>query len=298
LVRESLDLCDEFAYPMRSWPAKFVQACVLAVCGHSEEAKAAADQMEQWAGSRRAVQVRHYALHVRTLVALSESDFEVAYQFAVAIASPGKFPPFTRQAVWTVMDLVEAAVRTGRRSEATRHVEAAREARLGAVSPRLNMLVLASAGLTAEDDAAAEAWFRLAIAVENSEQWPFDLARVQLYFGERLRRGKNSVRARGHLTDAIEIFDRLGAEPWTSRARLELRACGSPGQSSPRFEGVALTPQQWEIARLAASGLSNKQVGERLGLSPRTVSSHLYQLFPKLGITSRAALRDAIQRIE
>ena len=58
-----------------------------------------------------------------------------------------------------------------------------------------------------------------------------------------------------------------------------------------------LTPQQWEIARLAAAGLSNKQIGERLFLSPRTVSTHLYQLFPKLGVSSRAALRDALQRL-
>lgn len=56
----------------------------------------------------------------------------------------------------------------------------------------------------------------------------------------------------------------------------------------------ALTPQQLEIAQLAAEGLTNKQIGERLYLSPRTVSTHLYQLFPKLGITSRAALRDAL----
>ena len=62
-------------------------------------------------------------------------------------------------------------------------------------------------------------------------------------------------------------------------------------------EGAALTPQQWEIATLAAAGLSNKQIGERLFLSPRTVSTHLYQLFPKLGVSSRAALRDALDQL-
>ncbi len=59
-----------------------------------------------------------------------------------------------------------------------------------------------------------------------------------------------------------------------------------------------LTPQQWEIARLAAAGLTNKQIGEKLFLSPRTVSTHLYQLFPKLGVSSRAALRDALENLE
>jgi DNA-binding NarL/FixJ family response regulator len=55
-----------------------------------------------------------------------------------------------------------------------------------------------------------------------------------------------------------------------------------------------LTPQQQQVAELAASGLTNKQIGEQLFLSPRTVATHLYELFPKLGITSRAALRDAL----
>lgn len=58
---------------------------------------------------------------------------------------------------------------------------------------------------------------------------------------------------------------------------------------------ASLTPQQLEIAQLAAAGLTNKQIGERLFLSHRTVGTHLYQIFPKLGITSRAALRDALK---
>jgi DNA-binding NarL/FixJ family response regulator len=65
---------------------------------------------------------------------------------------------------------------------------------------------------------------------------------------------------------------------------------GRPEVTGPE----ALSPQQLEIARLAAAGLSNKEIGERLFLSHRTVGSHLYQIFPKLGITSRAALRDAL----
>jgi DNA-binding NarL/FixJ family response regulator len=79
-----------------------------------------------------------------------------------------------------------------------------------------------------------------------------------------------------------------------ARAGNELRATGlTIGQSEA--PGLAsLTPQQREIAMLAAEGLTNKQIAERLFLSPRTVGTHLYQVFPKLGITSRAALRDAL----
>lgn len=69
----------------------------------------------------------------------------------------------------------------------------------------------------------------------------------------------------------------------------------SPRRTPRPSEGsCGLTPQQREIALLAAAGLTNKQIGDRLFLSPRTVGTHLYQLFPKLGVTSRAALRDAL----
>src|SRR5258708_3329285 len=93
---------------------------------------------------------------------------------------------------------------------------------------------------------------------------------------------------------ACEPFERLGARPWAHRARNELRATG---QTKPRvdpYTRVPLTPQEGEIASLAAAGLTNKQIAERLFLSPRTVGSHLHRIFPKLGIATRAALRDAL----
>ncbi|MEU9081367.1 helix-turn-helix transcriptional regulator [Streptomyces sp. NPDC048357] len=98
---------------------------------------------------------------------------------------------------------------------------------------------------------------------------------------------------------AVEIFRRLGALPWPDRAEQELRACGSPASepAAPRPASAVPTPQQRKIAGLAAAGLSNKQTAERLFLSPRTVSTHLHHVFPKLGVSSRAALRDALGRV-
>ena len=155
------------------------------------------------------------------------------------------------------------------------------------------MLLHAAAALAADDD--RHPGFSGALAVEGTGRWPFDLARIQLYYGEQLRRGKERARARHHLALAAETFLRLGAAPWAHRASQELRACGTPGRAARKPQAAMLTPQQREIALLAAAGLSNKQIGERLFLSPRTVSTHLYQLFPKLGVTSRAALRDALK---
>ncbi|MFJ2193331.1 ATP-binding protein [Kitasatospora sp. NPDC087861] len=298
VAHHGLSLCAEFDYPLRSWTGTFVLACVSAACGDFATARAFADRMDQWAGSRRANAVRCYAAHARTLIALSQGDVEAAYRHADTITPVGSLSPFTGHALWVVLDTVEAAVRTGRREKAVDHIRAAREAGLDAVSPRLRMVLLASAALATEDDEEAVRRFGEALAVEGAERWPFDHARIQLYFGERLRRGRASARARPHLGAAADVFRRLGADPWTDRADKELRACGSPVRARTRTTGVSLTPQQREIAELAAAGLSNKQIGERLFLSPRTVSTHLYQLFPKLGVTSRAALRDALDQVQ
>ena len=136
----------------------------------------------------------------------------------------------------------------------------------------------------------------------SAGRWPFDLARTHLLHGEWLRRccgpgradqprSHSTTAARAQLVAARDLFAQLGARTWADRASAELRATGQVRQQGPSEE---LTPQEFEIAQLAATGLTNKQIGSRLFLSPRTVGAHLYRIFPKLGITSRAALRDAL----
>jgi DNA-binding NarL/FixJ family response regulator len=94
---------------------------------------------------------------------------------------------------------------------------------------------------------------------------------------------------------ARQTFDALGATAWGRPSRGTLRVVGFSSRTTPDVS-EPLTAQESRVAHLAAYGLSNKDIGERLFLSPRTVSGHLYRLFPKLGITSRAGLRDALQR--
>ncbi|MFJ2958472.1 AAA family ATPase [Streptomyces sp. NPDC087270] len=298
VTERGLRWCEELDYPLRSWTGTFVLGCVHAACGDHPAAHRLADQMDQWARSRRGHAVACYAAHVRTLAALSQGAFDEAYRHARTITPTGTFAPFAGHALWAILDQVEAAVRTGRREQAADHVTAARDAGLAAVSPRLAAVLLASAALAAKSDEEAVRGLGAALAVDGAERWPFDHARIQLYLGERLRRGKAPARARRHLAGAAETFGRLGAHPWTQRANTELRACGIPVLARTAPRGPALTPQQSQIARLAATGLTNKQIGQRLLLSPRTVSTHLHQLFPKLGVTSRAALRDALEQLD
>ncbi|HEY4420941.1 MAG TPA: LuxR C-terminal-related transcriptional regulator, partial [Pseudonocardia sp.] len=155
-------------------------------------------------------------------------------------------------------------------------------------------LLTAGAGaMVADDDQFVDA-FDAALALPDNPRWPFDLARVRLAYGERLRRARTTAEARLQLSAAAEIFGRLGAQPWLERAGNERRATGISKPPGCTTTSPLLTPQQREIAELAGSGLTNKQIGERLFLSHRTVGAHLYQIYPKLGITSRAALRDAL----
>ena len=292
---EGLELCEEHGYPMLTWPGRFLLAYTAAARGDVLTARGLADQLEEWAGPRRAEGVRAFAAQVRALCALTQGNYESAFRFASAVAPAGTLPRCRPQALWPILDLVDSAVRTLRREEAQAHVAAIHEADLGRLSPRLRMLVLAATALASDDE--LHPGLAEALAVEGAERWPFDLARIRLYHGERLRRGKAVALAREPLFAAAQAFSRLGAERWAERARQELRACGGPGRAPGQYDAVALTPQQWEIARLAAGGLSNKQIAEKLFLSPRTVGSHLYKLFPKLGVSSRAALRDALDGI-
>jgi DNA-binding CsgD family transcriptional regulator len=155
------------------------------------------------------------------------------------------------------------------------------------------LLEAGSAALAAPDQFSAEL-FEDAIAIPNVDRWPFDLARVRLAYGEHLRRSRAITDSRTHLSAALDVFRRLGASPWTARAANELRAAGE-AISSASVPGTAqLTPQEHRTALLAATGLTNKEIGERLFLSPRTVGAHLYRVFPKLGVSTRAALRDAL----
>jgi DNA-binding CsgD family transcriptional regulator len=247
--------------------------------------------MDAWATPRRAGIIGAYASHIRSLTALGEADFETAFHNAAAISPPGALAPYAPHALWVFHDLVEAAVHTGRDAAAAAHVAAARDCRLDRLSPRLRLIVLASAAIT--EPRADTAALEQAITEPGNDHWPFDLARIQLAYGSHLRRVKRTTDARRQLAGATEIFDRLGAIPWAARTNRELRATGIT--VSKADTGLAsLTPQQRQIALLAAAGHTNKEIASRLFLSPRTVSTHLYQVFPKLGITSRAALRDAL----
>ncbi len=132
--------------------------------------------------------------------------------------------------------------------------------------------------------------FRAALALHEQDGRPFDEARTRLLYGEWLRREKRKADASTQLRAALETFERIGAAPWAERTRTELTATGTTGRPADHGLSRSLTPQELQIVRLAAQGLSNKDIAAQLFLSSRTVGHHLYKAYPKLGVASRGEL--------
>lgn len=294
LAHAGVVVCDLNGLDIQGHTFRLCQAVVAAHRGDNEAAAALAAILSAWALPRGVRLVELQSAYVRTVAAMGRGDFESAYQQASSISKAGTLAPFNGQAVWACLDLVESAIHTDRAPEAIAHTQAIMASSIPHLSPRLAQRAATAQALTSADDDEAAGHFQRALAVPGADRWVFDCARTQLLYGERLRRTSDPVSARTQLAASLVRFQALGAEPWTARAAAGLRAAGVPNRpESPDVRSV-LTPRELKIASLAASGLTNKEIGTRMFLSPRTVSSLLYKLFPKLGVTSRAALRDAL----
>ncbi|MGY0489370.1 AAA family ATPase [Streptomyces sp. WG-D5] len=294
LSEEGLTLCEESGYAVCTWFSQYTKGLVTASRGDTATAHALADAMVNWASPRGIRAAVHCAQHVHALADIADGDFDAAFGRVTSISPAGSFPSYVAHASWVFFELVESAVRTGRRAQAVAHVRALRETNVAGLSSRLALLAGGAEALVADDDTEAARLFEKALAVPDAERWPFELARVRLAYGERLRRSRALTEAKGPLAAALSTFERLESAAWAERARKELRAAGRSVPLPGGPAGAALTAQEREIAELAASGLTNKQIAERLFLSHRTVGAHLYQIYPKLGIASRVALRDAL----
>lgn len=267
-----------------------------ACAGEVDVARRYASEVTTWAGPRRLGLLLEFADRIAVLTALAEGDYEGTYAAAVRQAPAGTFTPYSHQSADTMLDLVEAAVHTERHDAAVAHVDEAVRLRLAEISPRLDALVVACQAITASD-ADAGPLFETALSRECLPNFPFEHNRIRLAYGMWLRRQRQTTEARDVLAQAAEGFGALGAAPWEARALGELRAAGAAVKRATEPD-VTLSAQERTIAELAAAGHSNKQIAAQLYLSPRTVGAHLYRIFPKLGVTSRAALGQALQALD
>jgi DNA-binding CsgD family transcriptional regulator len=138
--------------------------------------------------------------------------------------------------------------------------------------------------------------FAAAVALAQVARSPFDVGRAHLAHGEALRRRRERVAAREQLRRAIASFERLRARPWLDRAHRELRATGETVLARASRDAEELTPQELQVALLAADGVSNRDIAAQLFVSPKTVEYHLGKVFRKLAVRSRFGLATALRR--
>ena len=291
-AQDALGLASAYGYRFWERQVRVLLASGAAMRGDAEVARARSREIAGWAAPRGMEVTEGYARAARSVAALGQGNYEEAF-VQVAGIDPAGAPNAGVPGRWVVMDLVEAAMRTGRVAEARAHVRAAREAGIDRIGPR-TALITAGAAALAADDTCAGPLFETALALPEAARWPWEHGRIQLAYGQWLRRTHDVASARLHLGAARETFERIGALTMAARAGNELRATGLSVARTGGLEGT-LTAQERQIAELAADGLSNRQIGERLFLSHRTIGSHLYRIYPKLGITSRAALRGVLE---
>ncbi|MEV6964194.1 AAA family ATPase [Hamadaea sp. NPDC051192] len=186
-----------------------------------------------------------------------------------------------------VVDEVEAAVRLGTPDRVRESMELAERWTDLSGEAWANALMARCHGLLRD----SEEDFARALDLHKLAPQPYEQARTRLAYGEWLRRRRRKAEARPHLREAHEAFERLNARPWADRAAAELRAAGEVTPTRRRVDpGAALTAQELQVVRLAATGATNRDIAAHLLLSPRTIGQHLYKAFPKLGISSRTEL--------
>ena len=285
-------LAQETRQPLIMATADAVQALLAALRGDEQAAWALAARAEEICVPIGASAVLAATQFARGLAALSAGRPADALEHLRRIHDPAD--PAYHYAVrcYTVGDLAEAALRGGEVASIGGFLREMETAGQQTTSPSLQAGLGYARALLA-DDASAPSLFDAAL---RSGMLPLQRARVQLAHGEWLHQHRQNAASRAPLRAARETFDALGLVPWSERARQQLRATGETSRPRTPPARDQLTPQELQIVQLAAEGMSNREIGQRLYLSHRTVSSHLYRVFPKLGITSRAELAAALDR--
>jgi DNA-binding CsgD family transcriptional regulator len=289
---EAALLARDTRQPQYGLTGELVAALVAARRGSEPDAGVMLEQPERTLAAMNGGPLLAPAHLARGAEALGDGRHEDAFRhlWPVFDEDATAFHRFMR---WpAVLDLVEAGVRSGQTERVAEVIAGLEVVDERSAPPVLGAGLTCAAPLMA-DDRDAEALFVAALDSDLAG-YAFLRARTLFSFGCWLRRQRRSADSRAPLREAVDLFDGLGATRWSTRARQELRATGETiGRRSPDARD-RLTAQELQIAQLAAQGLSNREIGQRMFLSHRTIGSHLYRIFPKLEITSRGQLRDAL----
>ncbi|GAB2480834.1 LuxR family transcriptional regulator [Nocardiopsis aegyptia] len=265
-------------------------AMIAAIQGDVETCRIRAKAVAAQAGENSLGLASALAAWAQAVLELSRGNAADAFfrLRALAHAGPGHGHPTMR--LLTAPHFVEAATRMGETDWAHTSLAGYRRWAEAVDSPGVLALAARCSGLLACGDEAAD-HFENALALHRAcGDDDVEHARTQLLFGAFLRRARLPGRAREHLYNALESFERFGARLWVRQTRAELRAIGTSERGPDPSATSELTAQQQQIARLVAEGATNREVAAHMFISPRTVEHHLRGIFRKLNIRSRVDL--------
>lgn len=283
-LAEAVALCTEFGMDVELAVLRATSVWLAAVTGDEPRCRALAAEVLPVLEGKHAVAtaVAYWGLG---LLDLAAGRYRAAFDTLHAVCTGPARNDFLIRAV---ADLVEAAVRDGCPDRVADQVTALERWAVHVGGP-VALALLHRCRAMLED---SEEHYRAALDLCAAHGGRFDQARTQLLHGERLRRKRRRGEARIELESALAAFTRSGAATWKTRATSELTALGErPAAQQAADDPLKdLTPQEVQVVRLAAAGLSNKEIGAQLFLSPRTIGHHLYRAYPKLGVTRRIEL--------
>lgn len=292
---EAARLARETGQPRWAVAAEVVQATLAGERGDSETADELASRAEAEllpVGAQAMLALVQFA---RGRGAVAHQRYEEGFNHLQRALDPPDvgYHPFVGS--WGLADLIDAAVHTGATEEANARLAELESLAAATSGPFLRASVAYARPLLARDADAGEL-YQVALGSELVN-WPCFRTRILLAYGRWLRRQRRVAESRAPLRAARQSADALGFDGLAETARQELRASGETSRERVPDLRDQLTPQEMQIGHLVAEGLSNREIGQRLYLSHRTVGSHLYRMFPKLGITSRAQVAEALTAI-
>jgi len=285
---EGVRLSREVGQPLWEATGELTLAMARGHRGDNRAASALADHAERVFLATGANPMLAQVRIARGVAALAVGDHATAFAQLSRVFAERDASYHQHLRTFIVAELTEAAVRCGQHEAASAIVAELEPVAKQTRSPILWAGLRTARPLLAGDD-DVESLFMDALD-DGLPLWPMHRARVHLEFGSWLRRQRRVFESREPLRVAHETFAGLGAATWAERAARELRAAGDAPPQRRASAWEHLTAQEYQIATLAAQGLTNRQIGERLLLSHRTVGAHLYHIFPKLGISSRGQL--------
>jgi DNA-binding CsgD family transcriptional regulator len=293
---EGRRLAAETGQPIWTTGVLVGEAMIHGLRGEVDQALELAAAAERAASSRHLNDLLACTRLARGYAWLSSGKYAEAYTELLPLFDPADPSYHQRELFGGVTFIAEAAVHTGAIPETRKLVTRLEKVAAITPAPLLYVHLLYAQAILA-DDTDADARYQAALSADLT-RWPWHQARVNLAYGGWLRRQRRTAESRALLRTALTTFDLIGAAGWAEQARSELRAAGERAQAQEPSAQDVLSPQELQIARLAAEGLSNREIGARLYLSPRTVGSHLYRIFPKLEVTSRAQLAAKLGQAE